>query len=63
MSSLLTHDEYLALSTSLTFPCNAVIGGKSTPAISGRTFDTVNPATGECAREDPLLQEREERLI
>ncbi|TXH33384.1 MAG: aldehyde dehydrogenase [Rhodospirillaceae bacterium] len=47
MSSLLTHDEYKALARSLTLPANAVIGGKSTPAIEGGTFDTINPATGD----------------
>jgi gamma-glutamyl-gamma-aminobutyraldehyde dehydrogenase len=59
MSSLLTHDEYRALAKSLTLPGNAVIGGKSAPAIGGGTFETINPATGEvlakiasCKKED-----------
>jgi len=59
MSSLLTRDEYQALAKSLTLPANAVIGGRSAPAIAGGTFDTINPATGEvlvkiaaCKKED-----------
>jgi len=59
MSSLLTRDEYQALAGSLSLPANAVIGGKSTPAIGGGTFDSINPATGEvlvkiasCKKED-----------
>lgn len=45
--TLLTHDEYKAIAASLTFPTTAFIDGRFRPAISGRTFDTVNPATGE----------------
>jgi 4-(gamma-glutamylamino)butanal dehydrogenase len=59
MSSLLTRDEYRALADSLPLPANAVIGGKSMSAVSGRTFDSINPATGEvlvkiacCGKED-----------
>src|SRR5262245_27170419 len=59
MSSLLTRDEYKALADSLPLPTNAVIGGKSRPAIAGSTFDSINPATGEvlvkiacCGKED-----------
>jgi gamma-glutamyl-gamma-aminobutyraldehyde dehydrogenase len=43
---LLTHDEYKAIAASLTFPTQAFVDGSFRPAISGRTFDTVNPATG-----------------
>ncbi len=35
------------LATSLHLPTNAIIGGRSVPAASGKTFTTVNPATGE----------------
>jgi 4-(gamma-glutamylamino)butanal dehydrogenase len=59
MSSLLTRDEYQALAGSVPLPANAVIGGKSRSAFSGRTFDSINPATGEvlvkiacCGKED-----------
>lgn len=44
--SLLTLDEYKAIAAGLTFPTTAFIDGHFRPAISGKTFDTVNPATG-----------------
>ena len=44
--TLLTHDEYKAIAASLTFPTEAFIDGHFCPAKSGKTFDTVNPATG-----------------
>lgn len=44
--SLLTHDEYKAIAAGLTYPTTAYIDGHFRPAISGRTFETVNPATG-----------------
>lgn len=44
--SLLTHDEYKAIAAGLTFPSQAFIDGKFCPAKSGKTFETVNPATG-----------------
>jgi len=47
MSSLLTRDEYARLADSIPLPCNAVIDGKARPAADGKTFDTVNPATGQ----------------
>ncbi|MVV49748.1 aldehyde dehydrogenase [Pseudomonas sp. PB120] len=59
MGDLLTRAEYAAIANELSFPCNAFINGTFTPAISGRTFATKNPATGEfladvaaCASED-----------
>jgi gamma-glutamyl-gamma-aminobutyraldehyde dehydrogenase len=45
--SLLTKDEYQAIATGLDFPTMAYIDGGYRPAISGKTFGTVNPATGE----------------
>jgi gamma-glutamyl-gamma-aminobutyraldehyde dehydrogenase len=44
--SLLTHDEYKAIAARLAFPTQAFIDGKFCPAKSGKTFETVNPATG-----------------
>ena len=35
------------LAASLHLPTNAIIGGRSVPAASGKTFATFNPATGE----------------
>ncbi len=46
MTDLLTHEEYRAIAASLDLPQNAWIDGAYRPAISGKTFDTVNPATG-----------------
>ena len=44
--SLLTHDEYKAIAAGLSFPTNAFIDGHFRPAIGGKTFETLNPATG-----------------
>ena len=44
---LLTRDEYRAIAGSMSFPGGAFIDGGFRPAISGKTFQTVNPATGE----------------
>ena len=56
---LLTKDEYHAIAADLDFPTSAFIDGAYRPAMSGKTFDTVNPATGDvlaqvsaCATED-----------
>ena len=46
MSNLLTRAEYEAIARNLTLPTNAFIDGGYRPAASGKTFDTVNPATG-----------------
>lgn len=43
--SLLTTEEYKAIAAGLSFPTTAFIDGHFRPAISGRTFDTINPAT------------------
>lgn len=47
MSSLLTREEYQSLTDSLPLPTNALIDGKSRAALSGETFETMNPATGQ----------------
>ncbi|SLN25568.1 aldehyde dehydrogenase [Ruegeria meonggei] len=44
---LLTQDEYKSIATGLDLPTGAFIDGAYRPAISGQTFGTVNPATGE----------------
>ena len=46
MTDLLTREEYQAIARDLTLPVNAFIDGGYRPAISGATFETVNPATG-----------------
>ena len=43
----LTHAEWTAKAKALTFRNQAYIDGKFVDAISGATFDTINPATGE----------------
>ena len=43
----LTHAEWTAKAKALTFRNQAYINGKFVDAISGATFDTINPATGE----------------
>ncbi|WP_372884710.1 aldehyde dehydrogenase [Shimia sp.] len=45
--TLLTKDEYAAIAANLELPQAAFIDGAFRPAISGNTFETVNPATGE----------------
>ncbi len=57
--NLLTRDEYEAIAAGLTFPAGAFIDGGFRPALSGKTFATVNPATGkaladvaDCGAED-----------
>ena len=47
MSDLLTTGEYKAIAAALELPQNAFINGGFRPAVSGRTFATLNPATGE----------------
>ena len=44
--NLLTQDEYKSIAAGLTLPTGAFIDGAFRPAISGETFETVNPATG-----------------
>lgn len=45
--TLLTQDEYKSIAANLDLPTGAFIDGKFCPAASGKTFETVNPATGE----------------
>lgn len=44
---LLTQQEYRAIAEGLDLPGNAFIDGGYRPAILGKTFDTMNPATGK----------------
>lgn len=44
---LLTKDEYKAIAADLEFPTSAFINGGYRPATSGKTFETLNPATGQ----------------
>ncbi len=47
MSDLLTTEEYKAIAAGLELPTQAFIDGSFRPALSGKTFDTTNPATGK----------------
>lgn len=47
MTDLLTTEEYKAIAAGLTFPTLAFIDGGFRPALSGKTFTTTNPTTGE----------------
>jgi len=51
MRDLLTAAEYAAIAKSMSFPSNAFINGSFKPALSGNTFTTINPATGEVLAE------------
>jgi gamma-glutamyl-gamma-aminobutyraldehyde dehydrogenase len=46
MTNLLTTEEYRAIAAHLSLPTQAFIDGGFRPALSGETFETVNPATG-----------------
>ena len=46
MTDLLTTDDYKKIAGELKLPTELVIGGEKVAAKSGRTFETVNPATG-----------------
>ena len=59
MTQFLKTSEYEAIAGSLRFPTRAFVGGKFVDACSGRTMETINPATGEtiaqvaaCGKED-----------
>lgn len=45
--SLLTQDEYQSIASNLDLPTGAFIDGRFRPAMSGKTFASTNPATGE----------------
>lgn len=51
MTGLLTTAEYKSIAAGLSFPTLAFIDGEFRPAISGKTFTTTNPATGEALAE------------
>ncbi|MFU8780814.1 MAG: aldehyde dehydrogenase [Kiritimatiellia bacterium] len=47
MSDLLSCEDYTARAAALDLPSCAFINGKYMPAKSGKTFATINPATGD----------------
>ena len=59
MNNMLSHEEYIKIADNLKLPGHCHIGGKKMEARSGKTFQTINPATGQtlghlpaCAAED-----------
>ncbi|MFM9841493.1 MAG: aldehyde dehydrogenase [Dongiaceae bacterium] len=59
MSAALSIDTWRDQAAKLSFRNQAFIGGKYVPAVSGKTFDNINPATGKsltavaaCDKED-----------
>ena len=44
---LLTAAQYAALAQSIQLPTQAFVDGAFRPALSGKTFETTNPATGQ----------------
>jgi gamma-glutamyl-gamma-aminobutyraldehyde dehydrogenase len=51
MSELLTAPEYAAIAKEIKLPSQAFIDGAFVPSVSGRTFQTTNPATGNVLAE------------
>ncbi|QXI26504.1 aldehyde dehydrogenase [Pseudomonas vanderleydeniana] len=47
MADVLSKDEYAAIAANLKFPTQAYIGGEFRNSLTGRTFDTFNPANGQ----------------
>ncbi|WP_374488789.1 aldehyde dehydrogenase [Zoogloea sp.] len=47
MAPLLSATEYASLARDLVLPSQAFIDGAFVPAVSGETFQTLNPATGQ----------------
>lgn len=46
-AELLTAAQYAALAQSIQLPTQAFVDGAFRPALSGKTFETTNPATGQ----------------
>ena len=46
-AALLTAAQYADLARSITLPTQAFVDGAFRPALSGRTFESTNPATGQ----------------
>ncbi|MBV1788256.1 aldehyde dehydrogenase [Marinobacterium sp. D7] len=47
MSDLLTIEEYKAIAADLQLPTMSFVDGAFRPSVSGNTFESINPATGE----------------
>ncbi len=51
MHDVLTAAEYAAIAETMSYPSNAFINGAFRPSASGKTFRTLNPATGKVLTE------------
>ncbi|CAE6904976.1 aldehyde dehydrogenase [Vibrio sp. B1FLJ16] len=47
MSELLSYQDYQAIAETLSVPTQSYIDGRYCDAVSGQTYETVNPATGQ----------------
>lgn len=56
---LLNYEQCQEIAHSIVFPAKAVIDGKQTDSISGKTFASENPATGQKLTEVALCDERD----
>ncbi len=59
MAELLTAPEYAALAQRITLPTQAFIDGAFVPSVSGRSFATRNPATGQVLTEITACDSRD----
>jgi gamma-glutamyl-gamma-aminobutyraldehyde dehydrogenase len=46
VTAMLTFEQYKGIAAAARFPSDALIDGKMVKALSGKTFDSFNPATG-----------------
>ncbi|WDZ52859.1 aldehyde dehydrogenase [Acinetobacter vivianii] len=59
MTELLSAAEYAQIAKNLKFPTQAFIDWKFQPSVSGNTFTTTNPATGEVLAEITACNEQD----
>lgn len=59
MAELLSAAEYAQIAKNLKFPTQAFIDWKFQPSVSGNTFTTTNPATGEILAEITACNEQD----
>ncbi|RPE31398.1 gamma-glutamyl-gamma-aminobutyraldehyde dehydrogenase [Acinetobacter sp. BIGb0102] len=59
MAELLSAAEYAQIAKNLKFPTQAFIDWKFQPSVSGNTFTTTNPATGEVLAEITACNEQD----
>lgn len=59
MAELLSATEYAQIAKNLKFPTQAFIDWKFQPSVSGNTFTTTNPATGEVLAEITACNEQD----